>query len=477
MSKETLRADLAIIGAGAGGLSVAAGAAQLGLKVVLFERGEMGGDCLNYGCVPSKALIAAAKQAHLMRTGARFGVANVDPVIDWPAVRAHVKGVIATIAPVDSQERFEGFGVKVVREHARFADPQTIESESVRVRARRIVIAAGGRATVPPIPGLAETPYLTNETIFDVPTLPQSLIILGAGAIGIELGQAFRRFGSAVTILEMGKALARMEGEAVSIVLHQLRSEGVDVREGAKAVAVAHRDGQITVEVEQNGARSAVAGTHLLLALGRTPLTHGLDLEKGNVTFDAKGVRTDIRLRSTTNGRVYAIGDIAGREQFTHAAGWHASAFVRTVLFKAATAADALPMPGAVYCDPEIAQIGLTLSQAREKFGDKVKAAEWKFEENDRAQAERSAEGFCRLVIRPGAKILGASIVGEGAGDLIQIVGLAMSNKLGARALTNIIAPYPTRGEIVKRAAGAYYTPVLFSANTRLLVAALQRLP
>lgn len=477
MAQTNLRADLAIIGAGSGGLSVAAGAAQLGLKVVLFERGEMGGDCLNYGCVPSKALIAASKQAHLMRNGARLGIANVTPQVDWPAVQAHVKGVIAGIAPVDSQERFEGFGVTVIREHARFADPQTIESDSVRVRARRIVIAAGGRAFVPPLPGLTNVPFLTNETIFDVPVLPPHLIILGAGAIGVELGQAFRRLGSQVTLIEQSRALARMEPDAAAIVVHQLRADGVDVRENTAAVAVGGAAGAIAVEMETAGARTAVTGTHLLLALGRRPLLDGLALENGNVASDAKGVTTDIRLRSTTNPRVYAVGDIAGREQFTHAAGWHASAFVRTVLFKAATRADNLPMPGAVYCDPEVAQIGMTFAQAKELFGAKATQTEWKFEENDRALAERASEGFARLVIGPGAKILGASIVGEGAGDLIQIVGLAMSNKLGVRALTNIIAPYPTRGEIVKRAAGAYYTPVLFSKNTRRLVAVLQRLP
>jgi pyruvate/2-oxoglutarate dehydrogenase complex dihydrolipoamide dehydrogenase (E3) component len=412
-----------------------------------------------------------------MRTGARFGIADADPQVDWSAVKAHVKGVIAHIAPVDSQERFEGFGVKVVREHARFADPHTIESDSVRVRARRIVVAAGGRAFAPPIPGLADVPYLTNETIFDVPVLPPHLIILGAGAIGVELGQAFRRLGSQVTVIEQGRALARMEPDGAAIVLRHLRAEGVDVRESTKAVAIGGRDGAVSVEVETAGARSAVTGTHLLLALGRRPLLDGLELEKGAVAFDAKGVSTDIRLRSTSNPLVYAVGDIAGREQFTHAAGWHASAFVRTTLFKAATRADALPMPAAVYCEPEIAQIGMTFAQAQEKFGAKAKQTEWKFEENDRALAERSSEGFARLVIGPGAKILGASIVGEGAGDLIQIIGLAMSNKLGVRALTNLISPYPTRGEIVKRAAGAYYTPVLFSKNTKRLVSVLQRLP
>lgn len=477
MSQKKLNADIAIIGAGSAGLSVAAGAAQLGLKVVLFERGEMGGDCLNYGCVPSKALIAAAKRAQTFRTAEKFGLANADPHVDWRAVQAHVKGVIDTIAPIDSQERFEGLGVTVVREHARFLDPQTVGGDSVAVRARRIIIAAGGKAAIPPIPGLKDAPYLTNETIFDVPTLPKKLIILGAGAIGVELGQAFHRLGAEVEIIEMARALARMEPDAAAVALHALRAEGVVIREGAKASAVTHDASGVRVTIEENGATQTISGSHLMVALGRAPMIDGLGLDKGGVAFGAKGIETDAYLRSTTNKRVFALGDIAGREQFTHTAGWHASAFVRTALFKSATKADALPMPAAVYCEPEIAQVGLTLAQAQSQFGKKAKPSRWSFHENDRAQAERASEGFAQIVVGPGGKILGASIVGEGAGDLIQIVALAMSNKLGVRALTNIIAPYPTRGEIVKRAASAYFTPVVFGAGARRLVAFLKRIP
>jgi pyruvate/2-oxoglutarate dehydrogenase complex dihydrolipoamide dehydrogenase (E3) component len=233
----------------------------------------------------------------------------------------------------------------------------------------------------------------------------------------------------------------------------------------------------VRVEIESAAGRETIEGTHLLVAIGRRAQIDGLDLAAGGVRFTPKGVETDAFLRSVSNPRVWAVGDVAGREQLTHAAGWHASAFVRSVLFKAKTRADAAPMPAAVYCDPEIAQIGLNEAQAREKFGDKVKAVSVPFHDNDRAQAERAVEGFARIVVGPGAKILGASIVGDGAGDLIQIVAVAMANKLGLRALTNIVAPYPTRGEIVKRAAGAYYTPLLFSPGTRRLVGFLKNLP
>lgn len=470
------KADLVVIGAGSGGLSVASGAAQLGLKVVLYERGEMGGDCLNSGCVPSKALIAAGKSAHAMRHAARFGIANSEPQVDWAKVRAHVADVIATIAPIDSQERFEGLGCRVIREHARFADPQTIVSATSRVRARRIVIAAGGGPAVPPIPGLAQTPYYTNLNIFQIAELPKHLIVLGGGAIGMELAQAFRRLGSDVTLLEMQRCLGRDDAEAAGVVIAALRADGVVIREGAKAVQVSGQAGAISVEIEENGNRQRVDGTHLLVAVGRTVHTDGLDLAAGGVAFDKTGVLNTPYLR-TNNPRVWVVGDISGREKFTHAAGFHASVFVTNALFKVKMRADSSPMPHATYTEPELAQIGLTEAQAKDQFGDKVTVTRWAFHENDRAQAERSIEGFAKLVIGPKAKILGASVVGDGAGDLIQIFTLAMANGLSVRAFTKYIAPYPTRGEIVKRVASAYYSPTLFSPRTRKLISVLQRIP
>lgn len=471
---KTTVADLVVIGAGSGGLSVAAGAAQLGLKVVLFERGEMGGDCLNTGCVPSKALLAAAARAQALRTGSKFGIADVAPQVDWAAVRAHVASVIATIAPIDSQARFEGLGCTVVREHARFADARTVESDSLRVRARRIVIATGARAALPPIEGLAATPHFTNETIFSAPDFPQRLIVLGAGPIGIELGQAFRRLGAEVTVLEAARPLAGFDEEAAGLALDALRREGVDLRIGAAATTVSGSAGAVRVTL-QNGA--TVEGTHLLVATGRKPQHDQLALDKAGVAATGKGVTVDSWLRSTTNRRVWAVGDAAGREQLTHVAGWHASAFVRSALFKAPTRADSAPLPAAVYCDPELARIGASEAEARAKFGDRVKTVTAHFHDNDRAQAERDTTGFARIVVGPGARILGATVVGRGAADIIQIVALAMASRLGLRALTGVVAPYPTRGEIVKRAAGAFYTPVLFSPGTRRLVSVLQRLP
>ncbi len=475
--REKIEADVCIIGAGSGGLVTAYGTANLGLKTVLFEKGEMGGDCLNYGCVPSKALIAAGKAAQRFRDGTRYGIAAADPQIEWAKVRGHVHGVIETIAPVDSQERYEGFGVRVIREHARFADPNTVVSASVEVKARRFVIATGSGPFVPPIPGLDSVPYLTNETVFNLDVLPESLIVLGAGPIGMELGQSFQRLGSKVTIVEAAKALGRSEPEAAKIVIEAMTHEGVELLEGWKAVKVARAGDRIIVSLQDgSGQMREAQGTHLLVAVGRRAHVHGLDLEKAGVEYDNRGVKTGANLR-TSNPKVWAVGDAAGKEQFTHAAGWHGSVFVRRAIFKQGSRADSLPIPHVTYTEPEIAGIGLTEAEGRRIHGDALRITEWKFHENDRAIAERAKEGFMKLVLSPKGVILGATIVGEGAGDIIQMVGLAMSNKLKVGQLYNFISPYPTRAEIVKRAAGAWYTPVVFTPTMKTLAGVLSKLP
>jgi pyruvate/2-oxoglutarate dehydrogenase complex dihydrolipoamide dehydrogenase (E3) component len=470
MSKREYNVDLCVIGAGAAGLSAASGAAQLGLSVVLFEKDEMGGDCLNTGCVPSKALIAAAKAAHAMRHNARLGIANAEPVVDWNAIRGHINGVIETIAPIDSQERFEGLGCTVIREHAKFVDASTVESDSTRIKARRFVIATGARAAVPPIPGLVDTPFLTNETVFAQDSLPESLIVMGGGVIGVELGQAFARLGTKVTILEAFPIMGPQEPEAVR---ESLAADGVTVLEGKKAIAVLGDTNSVTVTLEDG---QTVTAQRLLVAVGRAARVENMGFEEAGIKFSRKGVETDDQLRSVSNRRVWALGDIAGKEQLTHAAGFHASVFVRTALFKTPATAVVAHMPAVAYCDPEVARIGLTEAKACEQFGDAVTVTRADFDDNDRAQTERATHGFCKLIIGKGGKILGATVVGEGAGDAIQLVGLAMANKKGVGAITSLISPYPTRSEIVKRAAGAYYTPSLFSGRTRTIVKFLQRL-
>ncbi len=471
---QTHTVDLIVIGAGSGGLSIAAGAAQLGLKVVLFEKGEMGGDCLNYGCVPSKALIAAADKAHQARS-AGLGVGAADPIVDFAAVMAHVHQTIATIAPVDSQERFEGLGVRVVRAAARFVDDRTVVGGDVRVKARKIVIATGSRAAIPPIPGLDVVPHLTNETVFQLTERPRRLIVLGGGPIGVELGQAYRRLGSEVVIVEAADILGREDPEVAQVVLEQLRADGVDLRSQTKAVrAETGADGPVLV-VESSMGEDRIKGSHLLIAVGRHPSTGGLDLETAGVEYDENGIRTDKSLRST-NRRVYAVGDVAGRGQFTHLAGAHASLFVRRAIFAMPVDADALAVPRVTYCDPELAAIGLSEAEARAAHGADVRVETFPFDENDRALAEGDVRGFGKLVTTKKGKILGVTLVGRHAGDHIHVWALALSSKQKLSALTGMIAPYPTRGEIGKRLAGKWYTPALFSKHTRKLVSVLKRL-
>jgi len=467
---ETIKADLCIIGAGSGGLSVAAGAAQLGRKVVLIERHKMGGDCLNYGCVPSKSLIAAASHAHAIRRAGEFGVDAGDPKVDFPRVMKHVHDVIAAIEPNDSVERFEKLGVRVIKATARFTGPNEVEAGEHRITAKRYVIATGSSPLKVPIPGLGETPYFTNETIFDNTVLPEHLIVIGGGPIGLELAQAHRRLGARVTVLEAKQIMPKDDPEAVAIVRQSLERDGVVIRENAAVSAVAKMDGGVAVTISRNGASEAIAGSHLLLAAGRAANVEGLGLDAAGIKYSRKGVEVDAGLR-TSNARVFAIGDVAGGLQFTHVAGYHAGLIIRRVLFKVPAKADASAIPWATYTDPELAHVGLTEAQAREK-GLAVSVSRWPLHDNDRAQAERELHGLAKIVVVRGRPV-GATIVAPHAGDLILPWVLALSQKTKMSAMAGLVAPYPTFSEMSKRAASAYFTPTLFSARTRLVVKVL----
>lgn len=473
MSQMSLKADIAVIGAGSGGLSVASGAAQLGLDVVLFERSIMGGDCLNHGCVPSKALLAAAKAAHGMRGGGHLGVRATGIEIDFAAVMVHVHGAIAAIAPHDSQERFEGLGVRVIREQARFLDARRIASRSVTVEAKRVVIATGSRPAIPPIPGLDDLPYLTNETIFGLTELPRRLIILGAGPIGVEIGQAFRRLGTEVVMIARGGLLGREDPEASSLVARQLEADGVELLLNHEVVEAAPGPALV---VDGPSGRRTVEGSHLLVATGRRPSLDGLDLDKAGIAHNEKGVCTDRKLRSS-NTRVYAVGDVAGRGQYTHLAGAHAGLVIRNAIFRLPVNADDLVVPRVTYTDPELAAVGLSEAEARERHGDGVRVERFDFSNNDRATAEGDRRGFGKLIARPDGRILGVVTVGAGAGDMIAQWVLAMSAGLKLSKLTGMIAPYPTRSEVPKRLAGQFYSGALFSSRTKRLVSVLKRLP
>ena len=474
MSK-LLKTDICVIGAGSGGLSVAAGATQLGAKTVLIEKGKMGGDCLNYGCVPSKALIAAAKHAYAMSSGDTFGVAPQAAQVDFARVHQHVHEVIAAIEPNDSQERFEGLGATVIRDAARFVGPNEVEAGAQRIQARRIVIATGSSPAIPPIEGLGETPYFTNETLYDNKTCPEHLVIVGGGPIGIEMAQAHRRLGAAVTVLEMSAVLANDDPDLSRLVIERLIEEGVTLRTGARVKAVANGTDGPLITAEIDGRDVEIAASHLLIATGRQPNVAGLDLEAAGIAYTNRGITVDARLR-TTNKKVFAIGDVAGGLQFTHVANYHAGIVIRNALFRLPAKSDTSVAPWVTYTDPEIANVGLTEAKAREEFGDGIRVLTWPLEDNDRAQAERIHTGVIKVITSKRGQILGAAIVAPNAGELIQPWIVALTSKLRISAMANYIAPYPTMGEIGKRAAGTFYTPSLFSSRTRMLVRLLSKL-
>jgi pyruvate/2-oxoglutarate dehydrogenase complex dihydrolipoamide dehydrogenase (E3) component len=446
----------------------------MGAKTVLIEARRMGGDCLNYGCVPSKSLLAAAHFAHAIRQGGTFGVNGHEPVIDFERVHDHVHEVIAGIEPHDSQERFEGLGVTVLRAQASFCARDEVQAGDVRVRAGRFVIATGSRPSVPPIPGLAELRYFTNETIFDNRTAPGHLLIIGGGPIGCELAQAHRRLGAEVTVVDIGPVLPKDDPELARIVRERLVAEGVAIHDRVKVEAVAGAGNGVALTIEEGGQTQTIEGSHLLVAAGRTPHVDGLGLEIAGVAYGKGGIEVDRRLR-TSNKRIYAIGDVVGGPQFTHVGSYHAGIVIRNALFRLPAKVNYRALPWVTYTDPELAHVGRTDGSAREN-GSSVDVLRWAFEDNDRARTERRTEGFVKVVTGRRGRILGASIVGAHAGELILPWVLAIRQKLKIGAMAELIAPYPTLGEVSKRAAGSYYAPKLFGPTTRWLVRQLARL-
>ena len=470
MNMNTLKTDICIIGAGSGGLSVAAGAAQMGAKVVLLEGGKMGGDCLNYGCVPSKALIEAGKHARAMQSGAPFGVAPVVPKVDYSAAKDHVAKVIETIAPVDSQERFESLGVHVIREYGHFISPTQVQAGNTLITARRFVIATGSSPLVPPIPGLADVPHETNETIFQLREKPGHLLVLGGGPIGMEMAQAHVRLGCRVTVIEGMKALGRDDPEMAAVVLERLRAEGVEIAEDAMAAQVSGKAGAIEIEAQDG---RVFKGTHLLVAVGRKANIENLGLDEAGVEYE-RAIKVDAGLR-TSNRKVYAIGDVAGSLQFTHVAGYHAGVVIRSMLFGLPAKASTAHIPWATYTDPELAQVGLTEAQARKAHGERLEVVRFPYAENDRAIAGGKTAGLIKVMVVRGRPV-GASIAGASAGELIAPWALMIANKLKMSAMAAMVAPYPTLGEINKRAAGAYFSPRIFdSAMVKRVVRFVQR--
>ncbi|MGD8422489.1 MAG: FAD-dependent oxidoreductase [Methyloceanibacter sp.] len=472
--EEELTPDLCVIGAGSGGLSVAAAAAQLGVSVVLVEKGLMGGDCLNYGCVPSKALLAAAKRADAVRTASTFGIDVLEAQIDHRAVHDHVHRAIANIAPNDSLERFTGLGVRVIKAQASFLDKDTLEAGPVLVKARRFVIATGGTPNVPAIPGLDEVPYLTNETIFDLGERVQHLIVLGGGPIGLELGQAYNMLGAEVSIFDTGDFITKEDPEAAQVVLKRLEESGVAMYPHTRVERVEPSVQGLTVHFQQGNENVIVKGSHLLVAIGRRPNLKALSLDRAGVTHTDRGIKVNEQLK-TSNRKIYAIGDAVGGQQFTHLANYHASIVIKNALFRLKPDVSAMHIPRVMYTDPELAQVGLTEQEAHEKSR-RIRIYRWPFADNDRAQCERQTEGFIKVITKKDGTVLGATIVGPEAGELLQLWIVAIAKEMRIGDLTSLVLPYPTFSEISKRVAFSFYRPMLHKRWLCWIIGLLRKL-
>jgi len=466
---ELLSPDICVIGAGPGGLSAAAAAAAFGVPTVLIERGKMGGDCLNTGCIPSKALLAAAKRAALVRHAENFGVAVPSFRVNFAKVHEHVQSVIASVAPADSIERFTGLGVRVIQASAKFKDRKTVVAGDIEIRARRFIVATGSSPAIPAIPGINDWAYLTTDSIFDIKERPEHLVIIGGGSVGLELAQAFRRLGSSVTVLEAAQPLAHDDPECAAIVLDQLEREGVVIHRDVKVIAVTYAGATVTATIETAGAEQTITGSHLLVAAGRKPVIDELDLSAARIRHDHAGIAVNRKLK-TSNRRVYAIGDCAaGHLKFTNAAGYHAGLVIRNALFRLPVRVNNDSVPWATFTEPELAHAGLTEAQARARRI-KIRIARWPYHDNDSAQTERETHGHIKVITTRKGRIVGATIVGAQAGELIGIWALAIAQRLNIRALIDIVLPYPTLGELGKRVAIDFFAPGLTSTWVRRII-------
>jgi pyruvate/2-oxoglutarate dehydrogenase complex dihydrolipoamide dehydrogenase (E3) component len=467
--KQVLHPDFCIIGAGSGGLSFAAGAVQMGASVVLIERAKMGGDCLNSGCVPSKALIAAAKIGHKILKSEGFGWSISKSKVNFQKVHDHVHSVISSIAPNDSVERFEKLGVHVILDEGSFADKDRIETNSHIIKAKRFIISTGSTAFVPPIDGLDKVPFLTNESIFELTELPEHLVIIGGGPIGIEMAQAFNRLGSKVTVLEAFTALPKDDPELTSKLKEILVNEGMDLNENVKVLSVdkVKNGTRIAYQTSDGKDKEAIA-SHILVATGRRANIQNLNLDIAGIKASARGIEVNEQLL-TSNSKVYAIGDCTGGYQFTHVAGYHAGIAIRNSIFKLRTKVKTIALPWVTYTDPELAQVGMLESQLKDQ-NISYKVLQMDFKDNDRAQAEKSTEGLIKVMVSPKGYILGASILGSQAGELIYPWVIAIQNKLKISAIASSIAPYPTLNDITKRVAGSFYTEKIFSPFMKRIV-------
>jgi pyruvate/2-oxoglutarate dehydrogenase complex dihydrolipoamide dehydrogenase (E3) component len=469
---RTLAVDLCIIGAGAGGIALATMAAAFGRRVVLIEKHRMGGDGLNYGSVPVNALLAAARRAQDMRTAHAFGIADVEPAIDHAAVNLHVTDVIAQIAPNAAAERLAGLGIQVISSAARFVNRTTVSAGEYRIAARRFVIATGSSPLIPPIPGLSEAPYFTNETIFDNKDPIPHLIVIGAGSTGIELAQAHRRLGSQVTVIDSGSALSGEEPELADVLLTQLASEGITFRENTHIKRVSGTIGRMRIEID--GENEHLEGTAVLVAAGRKANLSDLGLEAAGVKTSGKILKMNPGLK-TTNRRIFAIGDAAGGPRYAHVATEHADRVLRSSLFCMPGKATDGGAPRVTFTEPQLASVGMNEAEAHAKHG-RVHVLRFPYHEIARPQIERKPEGHVKVITTSKGEILGAAIVGADAAEVIQMWSLALSQRMNIKAMTQWISPYPTFSEINRKVAIRYFATLPSNPVLRKVIALLDKL-
>lgn len=451
------RYHLVVIGGGTAGLVTAAGAAGLGARVALVERHLLGGDCLNFGCVPSKALIAAARQAAAMRRGVAFGVSSSDPIVDFSAVMERMRRLRAGLSRHDSAARFAALGVDVFFGQARFTGAGSVVVGGAELRYRKAVIATGARASAPRVPGLDEVPFLTNESLFSLTELPRSFAVIGAGPIGCEMAQCFARLGSEVFLIEsMPGILPREDRDAAAIVQDRLHRDGVRILCCGKELRVSRGEANaVRLQVESDGRGYDIAADKLLVAVGRAPNVEGLDLEAVGVAHDARGVIVDARLR-TTNNRIFACGDICSAHQFTHSADFQARVVIQNALFLGRKKSTSLVIPWCTYTSPEIAHVGLYEKDAKAQ-GIDVTTFTQPLAEVDRAILDGETDGFVRVHVRTGTgTILGATVVADRAGDLISEITLAMTHQIGLGKIAATIHPYPTQADAIRKLGDQY---------------------
>jgi pyruvate/2-oxoglutarate dehydrogenase complex dihydrolipoamide dehydrogenase (E3) component len=469
-----IKTDLCVIGAGSGGLSVAAGAVQMGASVVLIEVGKMGGDCLNYGCVPSKATISVARTANTIRHADTFAIVNQPkPVVDYHKLAEYVQQVIAKIAPNDSVERFTKLGVQVIQATGGFIDPKTVRAGDNLIKARRFVVATGSSPAIPPIPGLENCTYYTNETIFNLTEQPKHLLVIGGGPIGCELAQAYLLMGTPVSLLEAATILPKDDPEAVNVIRDKLISNGLNLQENIKIIDIKQNAQGICIVTEKAGQTMTFTGSHLLLAAGRLANLATLNLAAANIAHTTRAITVDSRLR-TSNKKVFAIGDVIGSYQFTHAANYHAGIVIRNALFHLPAKVNYRAMPWVTYTNPELAQVGPTPAMLAAQ-NIEHQTIIWPFAENDRAIASQQTTGFIKVQLDKKGKILAATIVGANAGELLTPWILAINKSLKIKDMAEIVIPYPTLSEVSKRVAGRYFLPLITSNKMKRLVKFLQK--